>query len=238
MLVQTFLGFKLSRLIIGLLLLPLFGLAILVFLFLFLRQGLIDSIDLLLSSEFGETPIVHNVVFAVKVLLVVQLHYSDDLLVTSFYFFSGLLHLLLLIDLLSLTTPDVSLSEGFLHEVVLLVVDVDELGKDGLVLLNKGLVIHVGLLQFLVAFEDESREVIAAHGQGLRQLDGHLLLLLENQVVVLHVLFSVCLQVGSELVQEQAVFALALLAVQKVLTELGRSKTGSHKPIFVNVLIH
>lgn len=80
-------------------------------------------------------------------------------------------------------------------------------------------------------------EFFLGQREGVRQLDSHLLLLLEDEFVVLHVLLRVRLQVASQLVEVEALFVRAALPAQEELAELGGPEGGADQPLVVHVLV-
>lgn len=63
-------------------------------------------------------------------------------------------------------------------------------------------------------------EILKAHLKSARKLDSNFLLLLEYELIILHIFFSVCFKVRSDLMQIETVFIRALLAIHKELTKL------------------
>jgi hypothetical protein len=63
------------------------------------------------------------------------------------------------------------------------------------------------------------------------------LLLFEDEVVVLQVLLGVSLKITAQLVQIQAFFVGALLALQEELAELGRAERSPYETIIVHVRV-
>ena len=106
--------------------------------------------------------------------------------------------------------------------MVVLLEDEVRLRQNGIVLEVR--VVQVRVSEFLVGIDVALLELLEVHLQGSAELDGHLLLLLEDDLVILHVLFGVGLQVRSQLVQIKAVFVRAFLAAQEELAELGRAE--------------
>lgn len=76
---------------------------------------------------------------------------------------------------------------------------------------------------FIVLFVVQT-EIIEAHLKGTTQLDRNFLLLLKDELVVLHVLLGVGLQIGANLMQIQAIFVRTFLSIHEKLAKLGRSK--------------
>ena len=58
-----------------------------------------------------------------------------------------------------------------------------------------------GLFQLVVDLLVRHNELFLCHFKGFAKLDGDLLLLLENEFIILHIFFSVSLQVRPELMQ-------------------------------------
>lgn len=99
-------------------------------------------------------------------------------------------------------------------------------------------VFRVGLLQFRILLNVELLEVFKVHLERLAQFDSYLLLLLENDLVVLHIFLGVGLQVRPQFVQVQAVLVRALLSTQEELAELGSSERGTNQPVVIHELVH
>ena len=91
----------------------------------------------------------------------------------------------LLLELL--LPPQLLLEQRLTHEVVTLLENDVGFGQYRIVL--EAAVLRVGLLQLLVLLDVELLEVLKVHLERLTQLDGDLLLLLEDDLVVLHVYF-------------------------------------------------
>jgi len=72
----------------------------------------------------------------------------------------------------------------------------------------------------------------------IAQLDGYLLLLEKNKFVVLHVVFRICLQVGSKFMEVKTIFIAATLAIQKELAKLAGAERGAYHSIIQNKLVH
>lgn len=92
--------------------------------------------------------------------------------------------------------------------------------------------------QLLVAIDIVFVELVFGQIECLAQLDCNLLLLQKDEFVVLHVLFRVCFQVGSQLVQIKAVFVVALLIVEEELTEFGGAERGPYHAVIQHILVH
>ena len=81
-------------------------------------------------------------------------------------------------------------------------------------------------------------EVRLTQVKGVAQFDGHLLLLLENELVVGHVLLGIHLKIAFQLMQIQTLFVGTLLSIQEKLTKLGCPKRSSNQSLIVHKLIH
>jgi hypothetical protein len=81
-------------------------------------------------------------------------------------------------------------------------------------------------------------EFVAGHFQAVVQLYRHLLLLLENELVVWHVLLRVRLEIAPKLVQVETVFVCALLTRKEKLTEFWSSKWCTDEAAIVHELIN
>ena len=93
------------------------------------------------------------------------------------------------------------------------IVDVTGLRKDSFDGLPTLLCFLSGDAHREVTFQVVLVELFLRQVKCLAELDGDLLLLKEDKLVVLHVLFCVGFEVGSQLVQIEAVFVVALLVV-------------------------
>jgi hypothetical protein len=74
-------------------------------------------------------------------------------------------------------------------------------------------------------------EVIKAHFKSSAKFDSNLLLLLENELIVLHVLLCVGLQIGPDLMKIETVLISALLAIHEKLTEFTCPERGPKHPV-------
>lgn len=131
-----------------------------------------------------------------------------------------------------------TLDEGLVQKVEVLVVDEAGLWKDGLDRHSTLLGPFCREPKLLVALEVVFLELVFRQVEGLAEFDGDFLLLQENEFVVLHVLLRVGLQVGAQLVQVQTVFVVALLVVQEELTELGRAERRPDHAVVEHELVH
>ena len=126
--------------------------------------------------------------------------------------------------------------QRLVHEVKLLVVDSAWSWQHWLVFcLIVFQVAAESVRQPLVVTEAGALKLVGTHDESLSKLNRHLLLLFEDKVVVLQVLLSVRLKVAAQLVQIQAVFVGALLALQEELAEHARAERGPYKTIVVHV---
>mmetsp|Transcript_2747 Transcript_2747/g.4313 ORF Transcript_2747/g.4313 Transcript_2747/m.4313 type:complete len:204 (+) Transcript_2747:1346-1957(+) len=130
-------------------------------------------------------------------------------------------------------SPLLFLQQCLVQEVELLLVDHFRLGQlrliycvGGKTLFELGVRLGMGL-----------HKLVPVHLEGLAQLYSYFLLLLEYKFVVLHVFLSVRLEVGSQLVQVQAVFVRAPLPVQEELTEFRSAERSADQSIIINELV-
>jgi hypothetical protein len=79
-------------------------------------------------------------------------------------------------------------------------------------------------LEILIVLFVVQTEIIEAHLKGTTQLDCDFLLLLKDELVVLHVFLGVGLQIGTNLMQIQAIFVRTFLSIHEKLAKLGRAK--------------
>jgi hypothetical protein len=76
----------------------------------------------------------------------------------------------------------------------------------------------------LIIFDHGLQKLTLSHNKAVVQLDRHFLLLLKDELVILHVFFGVGFKVSAQFVKIQTVFVCALLTIQEELAELGCSK--------------
>lgn len=81
-------------------------------------------------------------------------------------------------------------------------------------------------------------ELLLREFERFAEFNCNFLLLSEDELVVLHVFFSVHFQVRSQLVQVQAVLVRALLATEEKLTEFSRSERSPDHPFIQNELVY
>ena len=80
-------------------------------------------------------------------------------------------------------------------------------------------------------------KVIQAHLQCSTQLYRDFLLLLEYELVILHILLRVRLEVSSYLMQIETVFIRAFLSIHKKLAEFGCAEGRTQHPLHIHELI-
>lgn len=134
-----------------------------------------------------------------------------------------------------LLPPELFLKEGLAHEMIAFLEDDIRLRQNGIVLEVSFL---VSFLQLLVLLNIVLLEFFKIHLQCPAQFDSDLLLLLKDNLVVLHVLLRVRLQVRSQLVQIQAVLVRTFLSAEKELAELGCAKGSADKSLVVHELVN
>ena len=92
--------------------------------------------------------------------------------------------------------------------------------------------------QVLVVLPIVELKVVQTHLKCPAELDSYLLLFLEDELVVLHVLFSVGFEICADLMKVEAILVGAFLAVHEELAELTGPEGGSQHPIQQVVLVY
>lgn len=118
------------------------------------------------------------------------------------------------------------------------VIDVAGLGQGGLNRHARCLGSFSGHAHGLIPVQVVFVELFLREVKCFGKLDCYLLLLEENKFVVLHVFLGVGFQVGTQFVQVQAVFVVALLVVQEKLTEFRRAERRSYHSVIQHELVN